>query len=123
MIFYIKKPALEAILQASRTSYPMEFGAMLRGKEDTITEALLLPGTIQGSKHALFNLNMLPTKSRSIGSVHSHPSLSNNPSQADLFFFRKTGRVHLIAAYPYRNITNIAAYSNDGNPVELEVIE
>jgi proteasome lid subunit RPN8/RPN11 len=117
--FTIKENLLALILHASRTAYPLEFGALLRGKENQITEALLLPGTIQGKKHVLYQLNMLPIDSKVVGSVHSHPGPSNRPSQADLQFFKKTGRIHLIIKQPARSIEDVAAYDKNGGPLAL----
>ncbi|MBN2518702.1 MAG: Mov34/MPN/PAD-1 family protein, partial [Candidatus Altiarchaeota archaeon] len=114
---------LELILHASRTAYPNEFGGLLRGEGTDIKEVILLPGTIQGDKHAIFRLHMLPIDSKAIGGVHSHPSRNNRPSQADLNFFKKVGNVNLIVAYPYQGITDIQAYDSEGNVIGLVVKE
>lgn len=123
MVIKIPQGVLELILHASRTAYPNEFGAMIRGEGNTIKELLLLPGTVQGRSFASFHLNMLPLDSKSIGVVHSHPSASNRPSAADLAMFKKTGSVNLIAKYPFRTVGDIAAYDKEGNPQDIVVVE
>jgi len=119
MVVQIPKSVLELILHASRSAYPNEFGAMIRGEGNIIKEILLLPGTIQGKRFASFRMNMLPIDSKSIGVVHSHPSGSNRPSQADAHLFSKVGNVNLIIKYPYRGLEDVAAY--DSNCIEQEI--
>ena len=119
----ISRGVLELILHASRTSYPNEFAGLLRGERTEIKEVILLPGTIQGDRHAIFRLNMLPIDSKVIGGVHSHPSRNNKPSGADINFFKRVGNVNLIVAYPYESITDVRAYDSDGNEIILVVKE
>jgi proteasome lid subunit RPN8/RPN11 len=57
-----------------------------------------------------------------VGTVHSHPSESNNPSGADLGLFRKFGYVHIITKVPY-NPDSWRSWDLDGNPYPLEVID
>lgn len=119
----IPRGVLELILHASRTSFPNEFGGLLRGEGTDVKEVILLPGTIQGDRHAIFRLHMLPIDSKVIGGVHSHPSRNNRPSKADLNFFRRVGNVNLIVAQPYQSITDVKAYNSDGNEIVLVVKE
>jgi proteasome lid subunit RPN8/RPN11 len=119
----IPRGVLELILHASRSSYPNEFAALLRGEGMRIKEALLLPGTLQGRRSASINLNMLPIDSRSIGSVHSHPSGNTHPSEADLLFFSKRGNVNLIVGYPYESLNDVSAYDSRGEGLGISVIE
>ena len=58
---------------------------------------------------------------RLVGSIHSHPSPSHNPSGADLALFGKYGRIHIIVGYPY-NMSTWKAYDLSGKEVILEVI-
>jgi proteasome lid subunit RPN8/RPN11 len=126
MTVLIPRPVLELILHASRSAYPNEFGALIRGEADErgarIKELLLLPGTVQGKGFASFRLHMLPLDSRSIGVVHSHPSGNKRPSEADLLMFSKAGNVNLIAGYPYESVYDIAAYDEEGSLQKIEVI-
>ncbi len=118
----IKKKTLKMILEASKSSYPEEFGAILRATKGVITELVLLPGTIQGERSALFKLHMLPIDFTIVGTVHSHPSGACYPSDADLDLFRRYGWVHIIACRPY-SMKSWAAYDAAGEPKELEVVD
>jgi proteasome lid subunit RPN8/RPN11 len=123
MAIQIPRNVLELILHASRSAYPNEFGAMIRGEGNRIKEVLLLPGTVQGRRFASFNLNMLPLDSKAIGVVHSHPSGSNRPSEADLLMFSKRGNVNLIIKAPYQSVSDVAGYDKEGVLQEIEIID
>ncbi len=122
MAVQIPNNILELILHACRSSYPNEFGAVLRGESQKIKEILLLPGTLQSRDSVLYHLNMLPAASRGIGMVHSHPSGSFRPSDADLQMFAKFGNVNLIVKYPYKSAEDVAAYNFIGDRLEIEVV-
>ncbi|ODS37747.1 MAG: hypothetical protein A7316_09060 [Candidatus Altiarchaeales archaeon WOR_SM1_86-2] len=117
---YIRKEALELILGASREIYPNEFGGMLRGTDDVIEEVLLIPGSIFGDRFASTRFDMVPIDHSIIGSVHSHPSNSFEPSGADLRYFKRLGKIHLIVRKPYGSIVDIAAYDRGGKRISLE---
>jgi len=117
----IKKKTLNMILEASKSSHPNEFGALLRATEGEIGELILLPGTVSGNSSAIFRLEMLPIDFSIVGSVHSHPSGSFHPSRADLDFFHRSGRIHIIVRYPYSS-RDWAAYNVNGERIELEVL-
>jgi proteasome lid subunit RPN8/RPN11 len=114
----IKRAALEFILEAGKNSYPKEFAGLLRGKEDTITEILILPGTKQWFDSASINRNMLPLDPSVVGSIHSHPSMSNRPSRTDLMFFSKFGNVHGIICQPY-DFESLRFYDQSGREIEV----
>ena len=120
----IKEDTLELIFEVSKESHPKEFGGMLRVDDtlkDTITEIVMLPGTISGETHAIFKLHMMPVDFSIVGTVHSHPSPSANPSDADLTLFRKHGKVHIIVANPY-NFSSWKGYDHTGNQINIKVI-
>ena len=120
----ITKKCLDLILESSKSTYPKEFGGLLRRdseEKDMITELILLPGTISGDSHTLFKLHMMPIDFSIVGTVHSHPSQSAQPSDADLQLFRKNGKVHIIAASPYDE-HSWKAYGPKGNEIRLDVI-
>jgi proteasome lid subunit RPN8/RPN11 len=117
----IKKKALQMILESAKSSYPNEFGSLLRAEEGEISELILLPGTISGNSQAIFQLYMRPIDFSIVGSAHSHPSGNYNPSEADLDFFRRTGSVHIIVGYPF-TIRTWAAYNVLGERIKLEVL-
>ena len=120
----IKKKCLDLILECAKSSYPNEFGGLLRidtEEKHTIIELVILPGTISGSSQAIFQLHMLPIDFTIVGTVHSHPSYSAQPSGADLELFRKHGRIHIIAASPF-NEFSWKAYNYDGEEIEINIV-
>ena len=123
-IWKIKKRTLDFILESAKSSFPNEFGGLLRVDEDekhTIKEIVILPGTISGDSHAIFKLHMLPIDFSIVGTVHSHPSISFHPSDADVLLFRKFGKVHIVVAYPFTN-NSWKSYDYNGNEMDLKVI-
>lgn len=117
----IRRKTLRMILSASKDSYPYEFGAILRAEGGVITELLLIPGTIGGKRHAIFQLYNMPPDFSVVGTVHSHPSGAFHPSDEDLHLFSKFGGVHIIAGSPYDE-TTWAAWDHAGRPVTLDVV-
>lgn len=118
----IRKKVLKMIMAASKSSYPNEFGAILRAEKGVITELMLLPGTESGESAALFRLHMLPVDLTVAGTVHSHPSGSCRPSGADLDLFAKFGWVHIIVCEPYDK-HSWQAYTPAGEPRDLKVVD
>lgn len=109
------------ILEASRDMHPLEFGAILRADQGTITELLLLPGTVSGERHAIFQMHMLPPDFDVVGTVHSHPNGVCEPSDEDLALFSNFGGIHLIVGAPYDE-SSWAAWTNRGQRVPLKVV-
>lgn len=119
----IKRHVLRSILAGGSSSYPKEFGAILRSEEaGVITDLLLIPGTTSGNRHANFQFYMLPVDLSVVGTVHSHPSGALHPSSADITLFRHWGRVHIITGTPFRE-WSWKAYNNLGEEVELKVVD
>lgn len=118
----IRRRTLKMILEASKSSFPEEFGAILRAKKGVIHELILLPGTVAGERSALFKLHMLPVDFSVVGTVHSHPSGVVHPSGADLDLFRKFGWVHIITGFPYEG-DNWGCFNAFGEPRELKVVD
>jgi proteasome lid subunit RPN8/RPN11 len=124
--WFITKRCLELIVASSKSSYPKEFGALLRVDEEektTISEVVLLPGTISGNAHAIFRLYMLPIDYSVVGTVHSHPSSIARPSNADLDLFGHFGRVHLIVGVSAFGQVSWRAYDHEGRPLDVKVKE
>jgi proteasome lid subunit RPN8/RPN11 len=121
--FYIRRAAFEFILEAARNVYPKEFSGLLRGEKNLITESLVIPLTTYGNKFATTRFDMIPIDHTIIGSVHSHPSSNFTPSSADLRYFGRLGKVHLIIKYPHEKLADIAAYDRDGKRVELVLVD
>jgi proteasome lid subunit RPN8/RPN11 len=117
----ISRRTLRMILEASRDMYPREFGAVLRAEEGAITELLLLPGTVSGNRHAIFQMHMLPADFSVVGTVHSHPSGNFQPSEEDLLLFGNFGGIHIIVGHPYTEDA-WAAWTPRGDRVPLKII-
>ena len=56
-----------------------------------------------------------------IGFAISHIDESSTPTEDDKQLFSYRGDVHIIIAYPFNN-RSWAAYDNNGNAIELEII-
>ncbi len=117
----IRRNTLKLIMEASKDSYPKEFGAFLRAENNIIYEIALLPGTISGNAHVIFQTYSMPIDFTYVGSVHSHPSGNTHPSDEDLHMFSNTGPVHMIVGYPYR-MSDYSVYNRNGNPIKLEIL-
>ena len=120
----IKRECLNLIFECAKSSYPHEFGGLLRVDsefKDRIIEVVILPGTISGDSHAIFQMHMRPIDFSIVGTVHSHPSPVARPSDADLHLFSKYGKIHIIAASPF-NETSWMAYDYSGKELEVATV-
>lgn len=120
----IERKCLDLILECAKSNYPKEFGGLLRinqKEKHTINELVVLPGTVSGNSHAIFQMHMLPIDFSIVGTVHSHPSPVPRPSEADLHLFSKHGRVHIIAAFPY-NENSWRAYDYNGISIQMKIV-
>ncbi len=99
-----------------------EFACLLSVRGDTIDELVLLPGTVSGDEHAIFNMWMQPIDKTVRGSLHSHPDEHPYPSEADFELFEAHGEIHIILCRPY-GPGDWRAYAHDGMPTHLDVIE
>ncbi len=118
----IRRSCLALGNEAARHSYPQEFACLMRVEGDTITELVLLPGTIQGDEHAIIGLWNQPVDREVRGSLHSHPDDHPYPSDADFELFSAHGEIHLILSEPYDE-SSWRAYNHDGRPVTLEIVD
>lgn len=119
----IKRNVIERIKEFSFNAYPNEFGAMLNCDNENIIDDLIFYPLSNNNENS-FSVNewMVPIGIGSCGSVHSHPSGSNSPSTADLNFFSKRGKIHIIICYPFEN-ENIIFYNYKGEILEFKIIE
>ncbi len=119
----IEKKCLDLIFESARSVYPKEFAGLLRVDDSKriISEVVLLPGTISGDSHAIFQMHMRPIDFSLIGTIHSHPSYSFYPSGADIQLFQKFGKVHIITANPFNDIS-WGAFDYMGKKLDIEVI-
>lgn len=117
----IRRDILSLLLRMAQDSHPSEFVALLRERDGLIDEVTMLPGTIAREDSASLLYDMMPLDTHVAGSAHSHPSGPISPSGADLLFFPRTGKFHLIVGFPYgRN--DWRCFTADGTPVALEVV-
>jgi len=120
----IERELIEYIMNIAKESYPNEFMALLEGKIEghvlKVTGLIFLP-VETSNEGAVMQVFMQPITTNSVGSVHSHPGYSADPSDADLHFFSKKGIFHMIIAEPY-SIESIIAYDSFGNAVDFKII-
>ena len=123
-VWGIRKKTLRMILETAKSSYPDEFAAVLRydKRNGIITEIMLLPGSFSGERSATLQLHMLPIDYSVVGTVHSHPSRSNHPSEQDIHLFQKFGHTHIIVCLPFDE-DSWQGYDLRGEPIELEVVD
>ena len=117
----IKQDIISLLLELGRDSHPNEFVALLRERDGFIDEVNMLPGTVTGSASASLHYDMMPLDTHLAGSAHSHPSGVLRPSSADVNFFPRNGKYHLIVGYPYGN-SDWRCFTADGELFDMEVI-
>jgi proteasome lid subunit RPN8/RPN11 len=117
----IKKDLLSLLIELGKNSHPKEFAALLIEEDGLISELNLLPGTISGSASASIFFDMMPLGTHRAGSAHSHPNGVLRPSNADINFFPRAGKYHLIIGAPYRE-NDWKCFIADGEPCDIEVI-
>lgn len=118
----IRRECMDTLRAVGRSQHPREFVAVLRETDGIIEEFDLAPGTVVTEQSAGFSPEMMPLDVHAVGSAHSHPSGALRPSDADLRFFGRMGRYHLIFGPPYGE-GDWRAFRRDGTPVSLEVID
>ena len=117
----IRQDLLSLLLQMGRENHPNEFAGIIREQDGIMEELNLLPGTIGREDSASVFYDMMPLDTHVAGSAHSHPNGVIIPSDADLSFFPRTGRYHLIIGYPYKK-NNWRCFTANGEPHDLAVI-
>lgn len=121
-ILKIDKKIAALICSYSRNYYPNEFGAMLRESEGIVSDIIFYPKSISGRKSISIYDWEIPLGLDYCGTVHSHPSGSNLPSRADLNFFSKHKKHHIIVCRPF-STESMAAYGNDGRKIGIEFVD
>lgn len=117
----IAKELLETVIEASKSSHPHEFAALLRATDGVISEILLVPGTTSNDTSARMLLDMMPLDMSIVGSVHSHPVHDLRYSDEDLHMFGAKGVYNIIVAFPYGE-NDWICYNPRGEQVDLSVI-
>lgn len=120
---HIDYRVIDEIVKIAINADPNEYVALLSGDIDKdilkITGLIFLPFKASSSS-AVMEVFMMPMTTNAVGSVHSHPGPSAQPSQADLTFFGKNGYFHMIICRPYSE-SSIRAYDPFGNPLTFYV--
>jgi proteasome lid subunit RPN8/RPN11 len=121
---YIEQEVVNEITQIAKNSFPNEFAALLEGKIEKkvlkIDGLVFLPGETS-NQGAVVKIFMKPIITGTIGSVHSHPGYSAQPSEADYHFFSKNGLIHFIIAEPYTE-ESMVAYDILGQPTDYKIV-
>jgi len=117
----IRLDLLTLLLEMGRENHTNEFVALIRERDGIMEEVNLLPGTVAGEDSASLFYDMIPLDTHVAGSANSHPNGVLRPSNADINFFPRTGRFHLIIGYPYGK-RDWQCFTADGEPCNLEVI-
>ena len=118
----ISRDLLKFIMEASKSSHPHEFAALLRAEKGVISEMLLVPGTASDETSAIMMFHMLPIDRSIVGSVHSHPVHDLRYSAADLNMFGSKGTYNIIVAFPYGE-SDWVCYNPRGEKVTLPVVD
>jgi proteasome lid subunit RPN8/RPN11 len=123
IIVHIPSNILDAIYAGAKELYPRESFLLLRGKKSKgiiqITDLVLAPFAAHEEGAVHFNPYMFAGDFSLVGTVHSHPSGNNSPSDTDLNYF--FGRILMIVGYPYEGKGCIAAYDSNGDKVPIEI--
>jgi proteasome lid subunit RPN8/RPN11 len=117
----IRQSLLSLLLEMGQESHPNEFVGLIREQDGIMEEFNLLPGTIGRENSASLLYDMMPLDTHLAGSAHSHPNGILQPSDADVRFFPRTGRYHLIIGFPYRK-NDWRCFTADGEPCIMDVI-
>jgi proteasome lid subunit RPN8/RPN11 len=94
---HIPSNILDAIYAGAKELYPRESFLLLRGKKSkgiiNVTDLVLAPFAAHEEGAVHFNPYMFAGDFSIVGTVHSHPSENNSPSDTDLNYF--FGRIHM----------------------------
>ena len=119
----VDREVLESVIYYAKQAYPNEFLAFFDGEIKNkilyITSLIFLPGeTCQTG--AVVHTELIPMNTKYLGSVHSHPGPSAQPSGADLKTFSRHGYFHMIVCLPY-SLETFRAYDRYGDPLNYSV--
>ena len=118
----LTKQITDSVITYAKSWHPNEGILILQGKKEKnlikVTGLIIPPFSTHGPYYSGFPVYELPFDLSYIGTIHSHPSHSNNPSLEDLNHF--FGLVSLIICYPY-DTEDIAAFDRNGNKMDIEI--
>lgn len=117
----LKQKAKDSILSYCKMKHPNEAILILKGrsKKGTITiDGLSIPPfSYSDQTFAGFPQSFLPLDLSYVGTAHSHPSGSAEPSVTDLHNF--FGLVSIIVQSPYENDEDVFAWDSQGNQIPI----
>lgn len=118
------KQSADGIITYSKSCHPNEGILILKGKskrQQVVIEGLVIPPfSTHGPYYSGFPTYDLPFDLSYVGTAHSHPGGSNNPSLEDLNNYY--GVVSIIICYPYEYET-IGAFDRNGKSIHLDIID
>ena len=118
----LQKDVVDSILSYCQMKHPNEGILILKGKskngEIKIDGLVIPPFNYSGPTFAGFPQSFLPFDLSYVGSVHSHPSGSAEPSVTDLHNF--FGLISIIVKSPYDE-KSIFAWDSSGNAVPFSI--
>ena len=119
----MQKDVLDSILSYCKMKHPNEGILILKGKSKhgriTVNGLVIPPFNYTGPTFAGFPHSFLPFDLSYVGSVHSHPSGSADPSVTDLHNF--FGLVSMIVKAPY-NDGDVFAWDSGGKQIDIEIV-
>ena len=119
----LQKDVLDSILSYCKMKHPNEGILILKGKSKhgriTVNGLVIPPFNYTGPTFAGFPHSFLPFDLSYVGSVHSHPSGSADPSVTDLHNF--FGLVSMIVKAPY-NDGDVFAWDSGGKQIDIEIV-
>lgn len=125
MTVEISRDVLNSIVTYASLLHPREAVLLLRGRVENyrikVEEVLIPPFAIRGRGFSAIPLTYLPIDFTIVGTVHSHPSGSLEPSTENLT--NVYGHTLVIIAYPYRGFEDLAAYTKEGVRLQITLAE
>jgi proteasome lid subunit RPN8/RPN11 len=121
----LTKTLAESLLSFSKDQYPNEMIVLLRAKRENdvmlVHQVVFAPFMMGARSMSTFNPYQVPIDSSIVGTAHSHPSGSRNPSLQDLLHVY--GSIMMIVAYPFSGPDCISVYDFRGKPVGWDLVD